>query len=246
MQLFAFMINSLLLLFLSTFSPPKSPHYTPSFLSLQKIPLVTPMSKLSSRQSLLGFTGPDLIPYRVMCHSKLTFHGRDNHLEFIADEEVSYRAVLQTWRTREPVVVQSGPDPSDAEVVGVLSVSDDRTNYRFEQQNRETFVAHFHRQGTGNAPKQIEFNWTPPDGSRERRFVSQMPVIDRRGKWGLNFQGRSASPNRMNSIFVDSDSGEIGFYIRVIDAGEINCDAIASIPCLLLFVTILCLNICPF
>jgi hypothetical protein len=181
-----------------------------------------------------------------MCHTKLTFHGRDSHLEFIADEEIAYRAVLQTWRPREPVVVQSGPDSSVAEVVGVLSVTDDCFIYRFEQQNQETFVAHFHRQGTGNVPKQIEIDWTPPDGSGGRRFVSQIPAIDRRGKWGLNFQGRSASPSRMNSIFVDSASGEIAFYVRVIDAGEINCDAIASIPCLLLFVAILCLNICPF
>jgi hypothetical protein len=73
-----------------------------------------------------------------------------------------------------------------------------------------------------------------------------MPVQNGNGEWGLDFQGRSAAPSSVNSVIVEGAEKEPAFFVRWVDDREIDCDGKVTAPQLLLFLTILCLMICPF
>jgi hypothetical protein len=188
---------------------------------------------------------PHFLPYRAMLRNEFTLHGRLLHIDFIGDETVLFHAVIPNSRLQDPIAIKSGPESEEAEVVGVLNPNSDLSLFRLLKDETEVLLVQFRGRERKGYPKQIGLTWTPL-GEGEQRFQSQMPVKQGNGEWGLDFEGRSAYPSRINSVITEIASGETAFFVRVVDGVEIDCDATAAMPPILLFATILSLKICPF
>jgi hypothetical protein len=189
---------------------------------------------------------PTLLPYRVMYATKYTLHGRELHLQFSLDETDIFHATVCLRRPTAPIVVRSGSAEHSGDAAGTLSVSDDRARFSFAVDGRDALTVQFHRNDRAAIPKSADVRLEAPGAGAARDLCSDMPVRTAQGGWGLDFQGRAAAPSRLNCSIVDRTSGEVAWFVRVVDSVEINCDARAGIPPACLFAFIVCLNVCPF
>jgi hypothetical protein len=147
---------------------------------------------------------------------------------------------------KQPILVKRGTESIDADTVGILTAKNDLSLFHFTHANRELFLAQFVRVEGRGVPERMELTWSPNDVSGNRRLHNQESIRTPLGQQALDFQGRSMHRSPINSVIIEAAATESDFFARAVDDVEIDCDAVVSLPSLLVLLSILCLIVCPF
>lgn len=192
---------------------------------------------------------PSLLCYLAMRTKTSSVKGKRIHFQFSLDDVNLYHAKFKGKHpTNIKIPISEGTECHYSRNNSYyLTASHDFTTYRMTFNDVEIYKAEFEKVDNNNdIPKKMRVEWTPNDGTPSLVLISKMPERNDEGKYILDFDGRYAEPSIKNCIFIDPNDGGIRAMVRKVDQWEQDIDAHPSVPSLLLFTILLCLNICTF